>query len=83
VGPLATCFLATVATAMIAASTATAEVADGIVLGLVVGIGYAVAIVGTGAIFETKPAKGPWFAITAGYHVVGLTLAAVILALWD
>lgn len=84
VGPLITCLLSTIATAMIAVATGASSVSDGLVLGLVVGVGFGVAIVGTGAIFETeKPEKSTWFLINAGYHVVGLVLAAVILAVWE
>jgi hypothetical protein len=36
------------------------------------------------ATFDTKkPEKGTWFAITAGYHVIGLMIAGVIVSAWD
>lgn len=82
--PLLTCFVSTVATAIIAISTGTDTVAEGIMLGLVVGIGYAVALAVLGGIFDaTKPQAMTAATISAGYHLVGLVIASVILAVWD
>jgi Protein of unknown function (DUF1761) len=84
VGPLATCFLSTVATAMLALATGTDTVGEAIVLALVVGIGYAAAVAFVGGIFDPhKPQPLLWFAIFSGYQVVGLLIVATIVALWD
>ncbi|MFN2387995.1 MAG: DUF1761 domain-containing protein [Actinomycetota bacterium] len=83
-GPLATCFLSTLATAILARATGADSFDEAIVLALVVGIGYAAAVAFVGGIFDPhKPEPKVWFAIFAGYQVVGLLLAATILALWD
>lgn len=82
--PLATCFVATLATAMIAAATGTDTLGEGIVLAIVVGIGLSAAVLAvTGTFDSTKPAAMTTVAISAGYHFVGLLLASVILALWQ
>ena len=83
-GPLLTCFLAAVATAMLALATTSTTFGEGVVLGVVLGVGVAAAVVFVMGIFDThKPDPMTWFAISAGYHLVGLTIAAVIVALWD
>lgn len=81
--PLVTCLVATIALAMVAEASATDSFGEGIVLGLVVGIGLVfAALYVTGAFDPRKPDPRTWIAVTAGYHVVGLVVAAVILALW-
>lgn len=81
--PAATTFVMVVVTALIAAATGTDTLTEGVVLGLLVGIGYAAMIVLTTAAFEfSKPRQWTWGVIDASYHVLGLMIAAVILALW-
>jgi len=81
--PLATTFVIVLATALIAGATGTDTLGEGVVLGLVVGIGYAATIVLTTAAFEfSKPRQWTWGVIDASYHVLGMLIAAVILALW-
>ena len=80
--PLVTCFVSAVATALLAGATGTDTLTEGIVLGLVVGIGYAAVILLNTAAFEfAKPDRWTWGAIDATYHAVGLLLAAIIVAL--
>ncbi len=80
--PALTAFVSVVATALLARATGTDTLGEGIVLGLVVAIGYAVVILLNTASFEfAKPDRWTWGAIDAAYHGVGLLLAAVILAL--
>src|SRR5918992_1909646 len=68
VGPLVTCLLSTVATAMLANATGTDTLGEAIVLGLVVGIGLAAAVGFVGGVFDPhKPQPLLWFAIFAGY----------------
>lgn len=81
--PLATTFVIVLATAFIAGATGTDTLGEGVVLGLVVGVGYAAAIVLTIAAFEfSKPRQWTWGVIDASYHVLGILIAAVMLALW-
>lgn len=80
--PLLTSFVSVVATALLAQATGTDTVAEAVILGLVVGIGYAAAILLNTAAFEfAKPNRSLWGAIDATYHGIGLLLAAVILVL--
>jgi xanthine/uracil permease len=83
-GPLLTCLLATVATGMLALATASTRFGEGASLGVVLGVGVAAAVVFVMGIFDThKPDPMTWFAISAGYHLVGLTIAAVIVSVWE
>jgi hypothetical protein len=80
--PAATCLLMVVATALLARATGTDTLGESVVLGLVVGIGLALPILIQTAAFEfTKPRQWTWGVIDASYHVVGLLIAAIILAL--
>ena len=80
--PILTSFVSVLATALLARATGTDTLGEGIVLGLVVGIGYAVVILLNTAAFEfAKPNRSLWGAIDATYHGIGLLLAAVILVL--
>ena len=82
--PLAGSVLSSVALAMLAAATGTDTLQRGIVLGLVVAIGFAVSITFVTAQFESeKPKPMVWGAITAGYHAVGILVAAIIVASWQ
>ena len=81
--PIATSFVAVVATALLAAATGTDTLAEGVVLGLVVGLGYAATIVLTTAAFEfAKPNQWTWGVIDASYHVLGLLIAGTLIAVW-
>jgi hypothetical protein len=80
--PALTSFVSVLATALLVRATGTDTLGEGIVLGLVVGIGYAVVILPNTAAFEfAKPNRWPWGAIAATYHAVGLLIAAVVLVL--
>lgn len=84
IGPLITCLLASVAVGMIAKATGSTTFGDGIVLGLVVGVGISAAVLFVTGVFDPKkPQAMTWFAITAGYHLVGLLIASVIVSIWD
>ena len=81
--PLATCFGATLATAMIATSTGADNALEGLLLGLVVGVGIAFPVMFVSGVFDTtKPAPKTFVAVGAGFHVIGLSLAGAILGLW-
>jgi uncharacterized protein DUF1761 len=71
-----------IAMGMLAAATLTDTLGEGIVLGLVAGFGVATMVLIVTANFETKPQKWVWFAITAGYHLVGLLIVGAIVGAW-
>jgi hypothetical protein len=80
--PIVSALIAVVATAMLAKATATDTLGEGLTLGLIVGIGYAFAILLTTAAFElTKPNRWLWGLIDASYHVIGLAIAGAIIGL--
>jgi hypothetical protein len=81
--PFVTCLIATIAIAMLAVATGSESIGEGIVLGVVGGLGLAGAsLLVTGYFDPNKPEPMTWVAVVAGYHLVGLTLAAVIVSLW-
>lgn len=72
-----------VATALLAAATGSDTLAEGIVLGLVLGIGFATMHTLVDATFDpNKPAPWTWFAINASYHALGLLIVAVLVSIW-
>lgn len=81
--PFATCFLATLATAMIGAASGTDNIMEGVLLGLVVGVGIALPVMLVTGMFDTtKSAPMTYVSIGTGYHIVGLVLAGAILGQW-
>jgi hypothetical protein len=81
VAPLIGSVVAAIALGMFAVATGTDTVGEGIILGLVVGVGFAINIALITAVFETtKPNKMLWGSINAGYHLVGSVVAAIIIA---
>jgi len=82
--PLVGYIVAGIATAMLAVATASDSFAEGLALGLVLGIGIATVLAFVTAVFDPmKVSKMVWFGITAGYHALGLLIAAVIVAVWN
>jgi len=83
IGPLVTCLIATIALAMLARAAGADSWSEGIVLGLVAGIGIAGTVLFVSGCFDPKkPKPMAWFAITGGYHAVGLLIAAIIVSVW-
>ncbi|ANZ42156.1 hypothetical protein BBK82_45715 [Lentzea guizhouensis] len=81
--PLATCFGATLATAVLGVATGTDNVLEGLLLGLVVGVGIAFPVMFVSGVFDTtKPAPKTFVAVGAGFHVIGLSLVGAILGQW-
>jgi hypothetical protein len=81
--PFLTCLLASIAAGMLAAATGSDTASEGIVLGLVTGLGIAFsALFVTGFFDPQKPQAMVWVAVVSGYHVVGLMIAGVILSVW-
>jgi len=84
VTPLIGSILSAIALGMIAKASGTDTFQEGIVLGLVVAIGFAISIALVTAQFETtKPKPMVWGAINGGYHMVGNLVAAIIVASWQ
>ena len=74
--------VAGVATAILAAATGTDTLTEGITLGLVTGLGFALPMVGVEATFDpNKPKPLAWFLITVAYHLIGFLVLAVAVAL--
>ena len=84
VTPLIGSLLAAIALGMIAEATDTDTIGEGVVLGLVTGVGFAIAVSFVTAQFEaSKPNRMLWGAVNGGYHLVGTLVAAVIIAAWN
>lgn len=81
--PLLSDLVVAIATAWLARATGSSTVGDGLLLGLVVSLGYMVSLLGTTATFSQFPDKKAWFFITASYNLVGVTALAVIVSAWD
>ena len=82
-GPGLFYIFAAIATGILAAATGTDTLGEGLVLGLVVAIGYALMVTSIDAVFDpNKPQPWLWFAISGAYHLVGLLIVAVLVAVW-
>jgi Protein of unknown function (DUF1761) len=84
VTPLIGSILSAIALGMLAKATGTDSFAEGIALGLIVAVGFAIPIALVTAQFESqKPKPMVWGAVNGGYHVVGNLIAAIIVASWQ
>jgi hypothetical protein len=81
--PLVAYFVATIALAMLAAATGSETFGEGIVLGLVVGVGFAVTLYSVESVFGRRPQPGTWFLLTAAYQLIGILIATVVVTVWD
>ncbi|MGH8824761.1 MAG: DUF1761 domain-containing protein [Jiangellaceae bacterium] len=82
--PLIGSVLSAVALGMLAEASGTDTVGAGFVLGLVAAVGFALAIAMVTATFESnKPKPMVWGAINAGYHALGIIVAALIIGAWQ
>jgi uncharacterized protein DUF1761 len=83
-GPAVFYLIAAAVTAILAKATGTHTVSEGVILGLMVGIGYALTVTATDGVFDpNKPKPLNWFAISGAYHVVALVLVGMIIAAWQ
>jgi hypothetical protein len=83
VGTYIAYFVAGLATAVLAVSTGTDTLAEGVLLGLVVGVGYAFTAAGVGALYDRKPQPMAWWLINGIFNVIGLVVVAVIISVWS
>lgn len=83
-GPAIFYLVSAIATGLLAAATGTDNLTEGITLGLVVGLGYALVVTTTDAVFDpNKPKPWTWFAISGAYHVLSLALVGAIIGAWQ
>jgi uncharacterized membrane protein YeaQ/YmgE (transglycosylase-associated protein family) len=72
-----------IAVGMLAKALGSDSAGEGIVLGLVLGIGLSLMHTLVDATFDpNKPEPWLWFAINGTYHAIGLILVAVIVSVW-
>jgi hypothetical protein len=72
-----------VATGMIAKATGTDTFGEGIVLGLITGVGFGLTFALINAFFTpNSPAPMTLFAITGAYNLIGFLILAAIIAVW-
>jgi hypothetical protein len=72
-----------IAIGLLAAASGTDNIGEGVVLGLVTGIGLSLAHTFVDASFDpNKPEPWTWFAINGTYHALGLILVSIIVAVW-
>jgi Protein of unknown function (DUF1761) len=82
-GPAIFYLIPSAAKGLLAKATGTDTLQEGVVLGLVVGIGYALTVTATDAVFDpNKPKPWNWFAISGAYHLVSLVLVGMIIGAW-
>jgi Protein of unknown function (DUF1761) len=73
-----------IAVGLLAVATGTDTAAEGVILGLVLGIGLSLMHTLVDATFDpNKPQPWTWFAINGTYHALGLLIVAVIVAVWQ
>lgn len=82
--PILAFLVTAIALGMLAASTGTDTLAEGIVLGLVAGVGVATMITLVTAAYDPiSPKPMTWFFVTGGYHLVGILIASAIISVWQ
>lgn len=75
--------VAATATALLARATGSDTFGEGLILGLVLGIGFEAAIFLATAAFDVNRPH-PWLlaVLNSAYHVIGLVIVAVIVSVW-
>jgi len=72
-----------IAVGMLAKATGSDDVTEGLILGLVVGVGLSLAHTLVDATFDpNRPEPWVWFAINGAYHTIGLVIVSVIVSVW-
>ena len=81
--PLLAYLVMAAAVAVLAVGLGSDTFVDGLVLGLVVGVGLSLMHTLVDATFDpNKPHPWVWFAINGTYHTLGLIIVAVIVSVW-
>jgi hypothetical protein len=71
--------VAATVTAMLAVATGTDTVGEGVALGAVVGVGYALTAAAVNAIYDQKPEPVTWFWVNGVFNLIGLTVVGAII----
>lgn len=80
ISPFVNSLIVSIATAMLVYLLKIELLADAASLGLIVGVGYAGAISFNNAVNPVTPRPLLYGAVTGGYHVVGITLIAMLVS---
>lgn len=81
-GTLVAYFVAGITTAMLAVGTGTDTAEEGAILGLVVGVGYALTAAAVSAIYDRKPDPLGWFLINGMFNTGALVVVGTIIGAW-
>lgn len=82
--PLVAYLVMAIGVGLLAAASGTDTIGEGVVLGLVVGIGLSLMHTLVDATFDpNKPEPWTWFAINGSYHALGLLIVAIVVAAWQ
>ncbi len=82
--PIVAFLVTAIALGMLAAASGTDTLGEGLVLGLVVGVGVAAALTLVTAAYDPiSPKPMTWFWVTGGYHLVGIVVASAIIGAWQ
>lgn len=82
VGTLVAYFVAGISTAMLVVATGSDSAEEGAILGLVVGVGYALTAAAVSSIYDRKPDPLGWFLINGLFNTGALVLVGLILGAW-
>lgn len=77
-GPFISALVTTTATAVLLYAVHVEQMSDALLLGLIVGVGYAMSISFNNAINPKTPHPILYGAVTGSYHVVGIVVVAAI-----
>lgn len=79
IGPFVSSLIVTIATSILVYTLKITDLSDAMLLGLIVGVGYAMSISFNNAINPKTPRPLLYGTVTGGYHVVGIIIVAAVL----